>query len=127
MTSINYEISSESQQFSRITFITAILFLTVGSISVVLGLLFNSPIADALGILIGGLLLPLSFYSHYEARRGNLDRAVATEVLELLCDLNRELGKTVVMVTHDQRAAGYATLAMQLDKGRFVDMALTAE
>ncbi len=77
MTSTSYEISSESQQFSRITFITAILFLTVGSISVVLGLLFNSPIAAGLGILIGVLLLPLSFYSHYEARRGNLDRAVA--------------------------------------------------
>ena len=57
---------------------------------------------------------------------GNLDRAVASEVLELLRDLNGELGKTVVMVTHDQRAAGYATLAMQLDKGRFVDMALSA-
>ncbi|RDZ28620.1 ABC transporter ATP-binding protein [Lysobacter silvisoli] len=57
---------------------------------------------------------------------GNLDRAVASEVLDLLRDLNRELGKTVVMVTHDQRAAGYATLGMQLDKGRFVDMALAA-
>jgi putative ABC transport system ATP-binding protein len=57
---------------------------------------------------------------------GNLDRAVASEVLELLRDLNRELGKTVVMVTHDQRAAGYATLGMQLDKGRFVDMSLSA-
>lgn len=56
---------------------------------------------------------------------GNLDRAVASEVLDLLRDLNRELGKTVVMVTHDQRAAGYATLAMQLDKGRFVDMSLS--
>jgi signal transduction histidine kinase/DNA-binding response OmpR family regulator/HPt (histidine-containing phosphotransfer) domain-containing protein len=70
-------ISSESQQFSRITFITAILFLTVGSISVGLGLLFHSAIADALGVLIGAVLLPLSFYAHYEARRGNLDRAVA--------------------------------------------------
>lgn len=57
---------------------------------------------------------------------GNLDRAVASEVLGLLRDLNRELGKTVVMVTHDQRAAGYATLAMQLDKGRFIDMPLSA-
>ena len=56
---------------------------------------------------------------------GNLDRAVASEVLELLRDLNRELGKTIVMVTHDQRAAGYATLGMQLDKGRFVDMPLS--
>ncbi len=56
---------------------------------------------------------------------GNLDRTVASEVLDLLRDLNRELGKTVVMVTHDQRAAGYATLAMQLDKGRFIDMSLS--
>ena len=57
---------------------------------------------------------------------GNLDRTVASEVLDLLRDLNRELGKTVVMVTHDQRAAGYATLAMQLDKGHFIDMSLSA-
>jgi putative ABC transport system ATP-binding protein len=53
---------------------------------------------------------------------GNLDRVAAGEVLELLRGLNKELGKTIVMVTHDQRAAGYASLALQLDKGRFVDM-----
>jgi putative ABC transport system ATP-binding protein len=57
---------------------------------------------------------------------GNLDRASASEVLELLRTLNRELGKTVVMVTHDQRAAGYAAQALQLDKGRFVDLAAVA-
>lgn len=54
---------------------------------------------------------------------GNLDRATASEVLELLRDLNRELGKSIIMVTHDQRAASYATTAKQLDKGQFVDMA----
>lgn len=57
---------------------------------------------------------------------GNLDRASADEVLGLLRDLNRELAKTIVMVTHDQRAASYAASALQLDKGRFVTMAQAA-
>ena len=52
---------------------------------------------------------------------GDLDRATADEILHLLQLLNREYGKTIVMVTHDQKAADYATHTLHLDKGRFVD------
>lgn len=48
---------------------------------------------------------------------GDLDRQSADDVLGLLSRLNTELGKTVVMVTHDQRAADSARLIRQLDKG----------
>jgi putative ABC transport system ATP-binding protein len=48
---------------------------------------------------------------------GDLDRASAADVLGLLERLNDELGKTIVMVTHDQRAAERAHLVRQLDKG----------
>ncbi|MBR9824791.1 MAG: ABC transporter ATP-binding protein [Alphaproteobacteria bacterium] len=52
---------------------------------------------------------------------GDLDRATADEVLETLQLLNRELNKTIVMVTHDPAAAGYASRQLHLDKGRFVE------
>jgi len=48
---------------------------------------------------------------------GNLDHESAQGVLELLARLNAEHGKTVVMVTHDPRAAAYGTRRMVLDKG----------
>ncbi len=48
---------------------------------------------------------------------GDLDRESAGEVLGLLQRLNRELGKTVIMVTHDQRAASHAHAIMHLEKG----------
>ncbi|HVS19722.1 MAG TPA: ABC transporter ATP-binding protein [Planctomycetota bacterium] len=48
---------------------------------------------------------------------GNLDHASAQAVLELLARLHAEFGKTVVMVTHDPRAAVYGTRRMHLDKG----------
>jgi len=51
---------------------------------------------------------------------GDLDRATADEILHLLQVLNREYGKTIVMVTHDQKAADYATHTLHLDKGCFV-------
>ena len=54
---------------------------------------------------------------------GDLDRTTADEVLETLQLLNRELNKTIVMVTHDPAAAGYASRQLQLDKGRFVEKA----
>jgi putative ABC transport system ATP-binding protein len=57
---------------------------------------------------------------------GNLDRAASGEVLALLQTLNQELGKTIVMVTHDQRAADAAARVMHLDKGHFVDAAAHA-
>ncbi len=51
---------------------------------------------------------------------GDLDRETADEILELLQTLNREHGKTVVMVTHDPKAAGYARRLVRLDKGTLV-------
>jgi putative ABC transport system ATP-binding protein len=48
---------------------------------------------------------------------GDLDRGTADEILLLLQMLNREHGKTVVMVTHDPKAAEYARRRLRLDKG----------
>ena len=48
---------------------------------------------------------------------GDLDKVSAGEILDLMERLNRELGKTVVMVTHDQRAAERAHLVRHLEKG----------
>jgi putative ABC transport system ATP-binding protein len=48
---------------------------------------------------------------------GDLDRQSAEEVLGLLRTLNREHGKTIVMVTHDPKAAEYADHTLHLDKG----------
>lgn len=50
---------------------------------------------------------------------GDLDRNTAVEILEMLQLLNRELGKTIVMVTHDPAAARYARRELHLDKGTF--------
>ena len=52
---------------------------------------------------------------------GDLDRVSAADILNLLDRLNRELGKTIVMVTHDQRAAEHARLVRHLDKGELTD------
>jgi putative ABC transport system ATP-binding protein len=49
---------------------------------------------------------------------GDLDAASATEVLDLLAQLNEEFGKSVIMVTHDPRAAERAHELHHLDKGR---------
>jgi putative ABC transport system ATP-binding protein len=48
---------------------------------------------------------------------GDLDRATAEEILGLLDRLNREIGKTIIMVTHDPKAAGKAHRVIQLEKG----------
>jgi putative ABC transport system ATP-binding protein len=48
---------------------------------------------------------------------GDLDRATAAEILTLLRMLNQEHGKTIVMVTHDPKAAEYARRRLLLDKG----------
>ena len=48
---------------------------------------------------------------------GDLDRASANEVLDLLRILNRDFGKTVFMVTHDPEAAASAKTAWHMDKG----------
>ena len=52
---------------------------------------------------------------------GDLDRASAEEILGLLQMLNRDHGKTIVMVTHDPKAAEYATHTLHLDKGTLVE------
>jgi putative ABC transport system ATP-binding protein len=49
---------------------------------------------------------------------GDLDRASADEILRLMQTLSREQGKTIVMVTHDARAAAFASRTLHLDKGR---------
>jgi putative ABC transport system ATP-binding protein len=54
---------------------------------------------------------------------GDLDRATADEILALLTTLNRELGKTIVMVTHDPKAAGYGSRVLHMDKGALVAVA----
>jgi len=48
---------------------------------------------------------------------GDLDSRNADEILTLLTRLNREMGKTIVMVTHDPHAAARAHLTLHLDKG----------
>ncbi len=48
---------------------------------------------------------------------GDLDRETADEILKLLQILNREHGKTIVMVTHDAQAAEYANRILHCDKG----------
>ena len=49
---------------------------------------------------------------------GDLDAHSAQEILDLLAQLNDEFGKTIVMVTHDPRAAGRAGRELHLDKGQ---------
>lgn len=51
---------------------------------------------------------------------GDLDRATADEVLDLLQSLNRDYGKTIIMVTHDPKAADRAQRVLHLDKGALV-------
>jgi len=54
---------------------------------------------------------------------GNLDAASAQEVLTILSKLNKDFGKTVVMVTHDPHAAQFATHVHHLEKGELVGAA----
>jgi len=49
---------------------------------------------------------------------GDLDRTTADAVLDMLRQLNRELDKTILMVTHDPQAATYAAKTIHLDKGK---------
>ncbi len=57
---------------------------------------------------------------------GDLDRETAGEILSMLQTLNRDLGKTIVMVTHDPEAARYAKRTLHLDKGHFSEKDLAA-
>ena len=49
---------------------------------------------------------------------GDLDRQSASEILEMLQRLNREQGKTIIMVTHDPKAADHAKAVIHLEKGQ---------
>ncbi len=51
---------------------------------------------------------------------GDLDRASATEILALLQQLNQQLGKTIIMVTHDANAAAQARTLIHLEKGELL-------
>ena len=57
---------------------------------------------------------------------GDLDRQSAEEILTLLQRLNREHGKTIMMVTHDPKAAEYATHTLHLDKGTLAEQVRNA-
>lgn len=54
---------------------------------------------------------------------GDLDRESAGQVMDLLSRLNRELGQTLVMVTHDPATASRAARTVRLDKGQIIDSA----
>ncbi len=53
---------------------------------------------------------------------GDLDRQSAAEILDLMDRLNHESGKTIIMVTHDPRAAEKARVIRYLDKGILTDV-----
>ena len=52
---------------------------------------------------------------------GDLDRETADEILKLLETLNGEYGKTIIMVTHDPKAAEHAAQVLRMDKGLLVE------
>src|SRR5688572_944511 len=52
---------------------------------------------------------------------GNLDSHSAQDVLQILRTLSQEVGKTVIMVTHDPKAAAYGTRTIHLEKGELVN------
>lgn len=59
---------------------------------------------------------------------GDLDRKAAASVLGLLQEINEQLGRTLIMVTHDPEAATFAKQTLHLDKGQLIEaqMSLTA-
>jgi putative ABC transport system ATP-binding protein len=57
---------------------------------------------------------------------GNLDAASAQDVRTILSRLNKEFGKTIVMVTHDPAAAHDATVLHHLEKGQLTDVAVAS-
>lgn len=58
---------------------------------------------------------------------GDLDKASARQVMDLLVGLNRDRGQTIVMVTHDLATAGRARRTVHLEKGVIVDAPSHAE
>ncbi len=57
---------------------------------------------------------------------GDLDKSSAAQIMSLLVRLNSELGKTLVMVTHDPKCAEYAQQTLHLEKGRLVEQPLVS-
>lgn len=57
---------------------------------------------------------------------GDLDRQTADDILTLLQQLNRQHNKTIVMVTHDPKAADHASRQLQVDKGLLIERATLA-
>ncbi len=57
---------------------------------------------------------------------GDLDRESAAEVMRLLQQLNQVHGKTIIMVTHDPKAASYASRTLLMDKGSLVSSSTVA-
>jgi putative ABC transport system ATP-binding protein len=57
---------------------------------------------------------------------GDLDRKTADEILTLMQALNRKHGKTIVMVTHDPKAAEYANRILHLEKGQLLEQTTAA-
>lgn len=55
---------------------------------------------------------------------GDLDRETADEILGLLQTLNADHGKTIIMVTHDPRAAEHAQTTLHMDKGKLTEAVL---
>lgn len=58
---------------------------------------------------------------------GDLDKTSAHAVMQLLQNLNEDLGKTIIMVTHDPKTTDYAKRTLHLDKGRLIVHELTEE
>ena len=52
---------------------------------------------------------------------GNLDSSSAQEVLSILQLLSRQIGKTVIMVTHDPKAAAFGSRSIHLEKGELIN------
>jgi putative ABC transport system ATP-binding protein len=57
---------------------------------------------------------------------GDLDRATADEILSLLQQLNRQHRKTILMVTHDPKAADHASRQLEMDKGTLIERGMVA-
>ena len=57
---------------------------------------------------------------------GDLDRQSADDILHLLQQLGRQQKKTIVMVTHDQKAADYASRTLHVDKGALIEAGVPA-
>lgn len=58
---------------------------------------------------------------------GDLDKSSAHAVMQLLQSLNRELDKTIIMVTHDPKTTDYAKRTLHLDKGQLVEQGVNEE